>query len=75
MKMKKYIIALFLAPVLGLAISSCSLEEKSEYFVGPDQYYDTVSQCRIAVNSTYHYLRPLYEFRQFTITEAHTDLI
>lgn len=75
MNMKKYILALFLAPVLGLTISSCSLEEKSEYFVGPDQYYDTVSQCRIAVNSTYHYLKTLYEFRHFTVTEAHTDLI
>ena len=75
MNMKKYILALFLAPVLGLTISSCSLEEKSEYFVGPDQYYDTVSQCRIAVNSTYHYLKTIDEFRHFTVTEAHTDLI
>ena len=75
MKMKKYILALLVAPVLGLTISSCSLKEESEYFVGPDQYYDTVSQCRIAVNSTYHYLRTLYAFRHFTITEAHTDLI
>ncbi len=75
MKMKRYILTLLLAPVFALTISSCSLKEESEYFVNPGQYYDNVSQCRIAVNSTYHYLRTLYAFRHFTCTEAHTDLI
>lgn len=70
--MKRYIVILL--AMFGICFSSCSLQEDPNYFVDDTQYYQNFSQCRIAVNSVYKRLNALYDFKMFTLTEAHSDV-
>ena len=62
--------------VACLVSVSCNfLEEKPSSFVDRENFYQTETQCRTAVNSCYEGLRNVYNTTLFTHLEGTTDLI
>ena len=55
--------------------ASCSLQEDTEGFSTPGDFYKTKTQCQSAVNSCYIPLKNLYTYKMMIATEGVTDLM
>ena len=55
--------------------ASCSLQEDTEGFSTPSDFYKTKTQCQSAVNSCYIPLKNLYTYKMMIATEGVTDLM
>lgn len=57
-----------------LSLCACSLEEKPTSFSTRENFYDTYSQCRAALDGCYMPLNKIYSANYILVTEACTDL-
>ena len=67
----KYILLILTAWITA----SCSLQEDTEGFSTPGDFYKTKTQCQSAVNSCYIPLKNLYTYKMMIATEGVTDLM
>ena len=65
----KYILLILTAWITA----SCSLQEDTEGFSTPGDFYKTKTQCQSAVNSCYIPLKNLYTYKMMIATEGVTE--
>ena len=70
MKAFKYI----LLSLAALVFTACDLNEQNDSFDDHSTFYQTVMQCRAAVNSCYNSMKPIFTANYMMAVEGCTDL-
>ena len=70
--MKKTIIFILSA---ALSFVSCSLQEASDTFASPDNFYSSLGECKAGVRGCYHPLRAIFAKDMMMAVESVTDLM
>ena len=69
--MKKTVIAIL---ICAAVLPACSLKETPEHFVGRHNFYDSITECKAAVNACYKSIRSLYTVNTAYMTESCSDI-
>lgn len=70
MKAIKYL----MLSLAAFTLSACNLNEEPDSFVDHETFYETVLQCRSAVNGCYNSMKPIFTANYMMAVEGCTDL-